>query len=159
MPPRSLRSSLPSHKIDDSGKSLPRDMCMSRGSRTSLELIPYSDYLLMGSHGHRITLPDITTISENTSDGSGLPIHERRRAPTQDFLSPDANYNVHKCVDLSSPVEQKKEKEGVRRAASFTFSPKGAADKTNRRVHAHPEEENKRRFLYVFALMIDEFAE
>ncbi|XGW35485.1 hypothetical protein V3C99_019035 [Haemonchus contortus] len=149
VPPRSLRSNLPSHKIDDPGKNRSRDMCMRLGSRNSPDLITLSDYFLMGPHGYRATLPDVTTTTENTSDGGGPPAPERNRvAATQDFLSPDANYNVHKCVDPTGQVEQRREqKDGVRRAASFTFSPKGAADKTNRRVQppAH-EEDNKKRF-------------
>ncbi|KAK5977849.1 Regulator of G protein signaling domain protein [Trichostrongylus colubriformis] len=144
MPLRSIRTSLPSQKIDDSRKDVPRDMCIRRVSRNSPDLLTSADYFLMGPHGHRATLPDITTTTENTSNGDDPPVQERRRVGNQDFLSPDANYNTRKSVVPTSPVEQR---EGVRRAASFTFSPKGAADKTNRRVQpSHHEDENKRRF-------------
>ncbi|VDO13988.1 unnamed protein product [Haemonchus placei] len=61
VPPRSLRSNLPSHKIDDPGKNRSRDMCMRLGSRNSPDLITLSDYFLMGPHGYRATLPDVTT--------------------------------------------------------------------------------------------------
>ncbi|EYB87084.1 hypothetical protein Y032_0268g776 [Ancylostoma ceylanicum] len=81
--------------------------------------------------------------SENTSDGGASSLHVRRRTVTQDRLTPDANYNFRKkCPTPTSPSEPKKD-QGVRRAASFTFSPKGAADKTNRRVHVPQEREER----------------
>ncbi|ETN68297.1 C2 domain protein [Necator americanus] len=82
-------------------------------------------------------------LSENTSEGSAAAFHTRRCTVTQDRLTPDAIYNGRKkCPTPSSPLEPKKD-QGVRRAASFTFSPKGAADKTNRRVTVPQEREER----------------
>ncbi|RCN31938.1 C2 domain protein [Ancylostoma caninum] len=89
--------------------------------------------------------------SENTSDGGASSLHVRRRTVTQDRLTPDANYNFRKkCPTPTSPsiyrrmsFQEPKKDQGVRRAASFTFSPKGAADKTNRRVHVPQEREER----------------
>ncbi|KAL6724753.1 hypothetical protein Aduo_019612 [Ancylostoma duodenale] len=91
--------------------------------------------------------------SENTSDGGASSLHVRRRTVTQDRLTPDANYNFRKkCPTPTSPSEPKKD-QGVRRAASFTFSPKGAADKTNRRVHVPQEREEREDKKKLFLLI------
>ncbi|PIO69212.1 regulator of G protein signaling domain protein [Teladorsagia circumcincta] len=57
-----------------------------------------------GEYLREVIENDSDYLSENTSDSGGPPAQERRRLATQDFLSPDANYNVHKSVDPSSPV-------------------------------------------------------
>ncbi|WKY14174.1 hypothetical protein Q1695_000042 [Nippostrongylus brasiliensis] len=147
MPPRSLRQSIPSHKLSDSGKDVVPEVSRRHSSRDLPELITFGEYFMLESRSgraHRVTLPDVTTTTD-TSDGCVPPSvpSERRCAVTQDLLRPDGNYNVRKCGSPCSPTEQKRD-QGVRRAASFTFSPKGAADKANRRVQPAPSEDDGR---------------
>ncbi|KJH43166.1 regulator of G protein signaling domain protein [Dictyocaulus viviparus] len=99
---------------------------------------PYIEFNKVAEYFHlerggRATLPDITSTTENTSDG-GIPLAMQTRR--------------RKCGTRRSPIVdllQFKEKrdQGLRRAASFTFSPKGASDKTNCRTQVQPLREDE----------------
>ncbi|VDL77800.1 unnamed protein product [Nippostrongylus brasiliensis] len=108
MPPRSLRQSIPSHKLSDSGKDVVPEVSRRHSSRDLPELITFGEYFMLESRSgraHRVTLPDVTTTTD-TSDGCVPPSvpSERRCAVTQDLLRPDGNYNVRKCGSPCSPT-------------------------------------------------------
>ncbi|NP_001360777.1 C2 domain-containing protein [Caenorhabditis elegans] len=93
---------------------------------------------------HRATLPSITTTtSENNSDDAKSLSPEQ--SPTDHhFLCPDDNGGVYGAGPAHSAIK----KSSVRRAASFTFSPKHSSSKTNlRQLNGREEDKEKKRFL------------
>ncbi|CAI5454621.1 unnamed protein product [Caenorhabditis angaria] len=103
---------------------------------------------------HRATLPSITTTtSENTSDEAAEERSERAVNVDHHYLYAE-NGGVYGAGPLrdESPKRPSSSSPGVsvRRAASFTFSPKGTAAKNNQRPAAllrTEEEKEKRKFL------------
>ncbi|KAF1747649.1 hypothetical protein GCK72_024114 [Caenorhabditis remanei] len=91
---------------------------------------------------HRATLPSITTTtSENNSDDAKSLSPDR--SPTDhNFLCPDDNGGVYGA----GPAHSALKKTSVRRAASFTFSPKPSSSKSNLR-QLNGEDREKKRFL------------
>ncbi|EGT30339.1 CBN-RGS-7 protein [Caenorhabditis brenneri] len=91
---------------------------------------------------HRATLPSITTTqSENNSDDAKSLSPDR--SPTDhNFLCPDDNGGVYGA----GPAHSAFKKSSVRRAASFTFSPKPSSSKNSLRT-LNGEEREKKRFL------------
>ncbi|CAI2357031.1 unnamed protein product [Caenorhabditis sp. 36 PRJEB53466] len=91
---------------------------------------------------HRATLPSITTTtSENNSDDAKS-------------LSPEGQDHHYLCTNDNGgvygagPAHSAIKKSSVRRAASFTFSPKQSSSKSNlRALNGREEDREKRRFL------------
>uniref|UniRef100_A0A1I7XUN6 RGS domain-containing protein n=1 Tax=Heterorhabditis bacteriophora TaxID=37862 RepID=A0A1I7XUN6_HETBA len=93
---------------------------------------------------HRATLPSITTTSENTSNFDDLNTVSPLEPRKIDYHRLYADPNQNEGKSISSP----KVELSVRRAASFTFSPKGTVDKHNKRLQhvCSKEEEHKKKF-------------
>uniref|UniRef100_A0A1I7UPZ7 C2 domain-containing protein n=1 Tax=Caenorhabditis tropicalis TaxID=1561998 RepID=A0A1I7UPZ7_9PELO len=160
----SVMSIYPDHQMTAASPrmSVPNDLTMGdfyRGSSTNMHVRSSNNLLDYSSASsstngssdmpeklkfHRATLPSITTTtSENNSDDAKSLSPDR--SPTDhNFLCPDDNGGVYGAGPTHSAIK----KNSVRRAASFTFSPKASSSKTNlRHLNGRDEDREKKRFL------------
>ncbi|PAV84643.1 hypothetical protein WR25_00738 [Diploscapter pachys] len=93
--------------------------------------------------------PRSPTPSDNTSDADGMSDSPRERRRDRHHLCPDSGSNTNRYSVNDEQFDKMPSGGGfVRRAASFTYSPKGRLDKNNQRpAQLQEKEQTKKGFL------------
>ncbi|GMR32737.1 hypothetical protein PMAYCL1PPCAC_02932 [Pristionchus mayeri] len=141
LPSRSSSAIPPPNNIEHRGRARPTSYV--EGNRFSEDIMPSlesfenstgSSSIDYDFNRHRMTLPSITTTSSSITSDENPSCSSSNFNPS--YLHPGGSDGKNAKSDENDRKQPSRQEGGVRRAASFTYSPTGSLGKHNRRPEA-----------------------